>query len=91
MKENAAEMSAITSHVARVRQLFPERGEAVSELALLNETFRSLCEDYGLAMETLRQLELQNRPQDVEKMREYRQLLDELERELRAAFDSWAH
>ena len=84
-------MSAISSHVATVRQLFPETGDAVSELALRNETFRSLCEDYGLAMQTLRQLELRNRPQDVEKMREYRQLLHELERELRTAFDSWAH
>lgn len=84
-------MSAISSHVARVRLLFPKKGEAVSELALLNEAFRSLCEDYGLATETLRQMELQNRPQDVEKMREYRQLLQELERELRAAFDSWTH
>lgn len=42
-------------------------------------------------MQTLRQLELWNRPQDVEKMHEYRQLLHELERELRTAFDSSAH
>lgn len=91
MKEDSAEMSAIASHVATVRRLFPERGDAVSELAMLNETFRSLCEDYGLATETLRLLETRNRPEDVEKMREYRQLLHELERELRSAFESWAH
>lgn len=84
-------MSAISSHLAKVRQLFPERGEAVSELALRSETFRSLCEDYGLAMETLRQMELRNRPQDVEKMHDYRRLLHELERELRTAFDTWKH
>lgn len=84
-------MPVMSSHVAKVRQLFPETGEAVSELALMSETFRTLCEDYGLAVDALRQLELRNRPQDIEKMHEYRQLLHELERELRAAFDSWRH
>lgn len=84
-------MSAISSHLAKIRQLFPESGEAVSELALRSEAFRSLCEDYGLAMEALRQLELRNRPEDVEKMHEYRRLLHELEGELRTAFDTRKH
>lgn len=72
------------SHVARVRRLYPEWADEVSPLALRNETFHALCEEYGLATEALDLLELRNRPQDVEKMREYRALIKDLEKELKA-------
>jgi hypothetical protein len=70
--------------VAKVRKLFPDWGEEVSRLALRNETFRSLCEEYGLASEALDLLEVMNRPQDVEKMHEYRAIVRDLQKELRS-------
>jgi hypothetical protein len=70
-------------HVARVRRLFPDWAEEVSRLALRNEVFRTLCEDYGLAVDALDRLEIHNRPQDVEKMHEYRALIRDLESELK--------
>jgi hypothetical protein len=75
-------LSPVAAHVARVRRLFPDRAEEVSRLALRNEAFRSLCEDYGMAVEALDLLETRNSPRDVEKMIEYRALIKELEDEL---------
>ena len=79
------------THVARVRKLFPDWGEQILRLALSNETFRELCEDYGLAVQALDLLELHNRPQDLERIREYRVLIKQLEKDLKdellAAFD----
>ncbi|MEZ5832092.1 MAG: hypothetical protein R3D05_13020 [Dongiaceae bacterium] len=76
-------MSRAAAHVARVRKLFPDWAEEISRLALRNETFRSLCEDYGLAVEALDLLEIRNRPQDIERMYEYRALIGDLESELK--------
>ena len=76
-------MTSATTYVARVRELFPEWAEEVSKLALRNETFRSLCEDYGLASEALDLLEVMNRPQDVEKMYEYRAIIRDLQKDLK--------
>jgi hypothetical protein len=41
-----------------------------------------------LAVNTLRQLETQNRPQDAGRMIEYRQLIADLERELSESLDA---
>lgn len=68
--------------LALVGQLFPGRANDLARLAASSEAFRSLCEDYELAIGTLRQLEIQNRPQDIDRMNEYRRLVVELEREL---------
>ena len=76
-------MSEAAKHVGRVRKLFPSRAEEVSRLALRNEAFRTMCEDYGVAIDALELLEARNHPQDVEKMHEYRTLVRELELELR--------
>ena len=74
-----------------VRKLFPDWGVEISRLALSNETFRDMCEEYGLAMGALDLLEQRNHPQDVERMHEYRTLIKQLERDLKyellAAFD----
>ena len=66
-----------------VRRLFPDWGEEVSRLALRNEAFRDMCEEYGLAVETLDLLERRNYPQDVERMHEYRALIRQLEGDLK--------
>lgn len=76
-------MTSAATYVARVRKLFPDWGEEISKLALRNETFRSLCEDYGLASEALDLLEVMNRPQDVEKMHEYRAIKKDLQKDLK--------
>jgi hypothetical protein len=80
-----------TTHVAMVRKLFPDWGEEISRLALSNETFRDMCEEYGLAVEALDLLEHRNHPQDVDRLYEYRTLIKQLERDLKyellAAYD----
>lgn len=68
--------------LALVGQLFPGRANDLARLAESNEAFRSLCEDYELAIGTLRQLEMQSRPRNAERIIEYRRLVVELEREL---------
>ncbi|MPY72867.1 MAG: hypothetical protein GEU87_01270 [Alphaproteobacteria bacterium] len=70
------------SWLSLTRQLLPDRAEEIARLAAISEPFRSLCEDYALAVNTLRRLESENRQQDVERMVEYRELIAELEREL---------
>lgn len=84
-------LPSATTHVALVRKLFPDWGEEISRLALSNETFRDMCEEYGLAVEALDMLENRNHPQDVDRMYEYRTLIKQLERDLKyellAAYD----
>jgi hypothetical protein len=74
--------SAVT-HVALVRKLFPDWGEEISRLALSNETFRDMCEEYGLAVEALDLLERRNHPQDVDRKHEYRTLIRQMEKDLK--------
>jgi len=76
-------VSSIVPHIARIRRLFPERAEEIPRLALRNDAFRTICEDYGMALETLTSLEVRNHPLDLEKILEYRTLIRDLERELR--------
>jgi hypothetical protein len=76
-------VSSIVPHIARIRRLFPERAEEISRLALRNDAFRTICEDYGMALEALKRLEIRNHPLDLEKILEYRALIRDLERELR--------
>jgi hypothetical protein len=66
-----------------VRKLFPDRDREVVRLALSNETFRDMCDEYGLAVEALVMMEERNRPRDVERMLEYRTLIEQLERDLK--------
>lgn len=66
-----------------VRKLFPDWSEEILRLALSNETFREMCEEYGLAVEALNIMEQRNRPPDVERVYEYRTLIKQLERDLK--------
>lgn len=76
-------MSSIVPHITKIRRLFPERAEEIPRLALRNDAFRTICEDYGMALEALKGLEVRNHPLDLEKILEYRALIRDLERELR--------
>jgi hypothetical protein len=84
-------LPSATTHVALVRRLFPNWGEEISRLVLCNETFRDMCEEYGLAVEALDLLEHRNHPQDVDRMHEYRAMIKQMERDLKyellAAYD----
>lgn len=71
------------SRIRRVRKLFPDWAVEVSRLALRDDAFRSKCEDYGMAVETLDVLETRNLAYDTERMLEYRALISQLERELK--------
>ena len=90
-QSGAKALPSATAHVAIVRKLFPDWGEEISRLALSNETFRDMCEEYGLAVGALDLLEQRNLPQDVERLHEYRTLIKQLEKDLKyellAAFD----
>jgi hypothetical protein len=58
---------------------------AVAKLAGSSEEFRSLCEDYILAVETLRRLEAPHRLEDHPKVVEYQRIVGELEGEIAGA------
>jgi hypothetical protein len=77
-------MTSILPHIARIRKLFPERADEIARLALRDDTFRTVCEDYGMALEALTRLEIRNHPLDVEKLIEYRALIHDLEGEIKA-------
>lgn len=76
-------MSAIKPHIARVCKAFGHWADDVRRLAQRNPRFRSLCDDYGMTVETLDVLERRKHPTDAEKMAEYRTLRRELERDLK--------
>jgi hypothetical protein len=76
-------LSQAAKHVGRVRKLFPDWAEEVSLLALRSEAFRTICEDYGMAIEAFELLEIRDLPQDAEKRQEYRLLIQDLEKELK--------
>lgn len=63
---------------------FPDRANDLARLVVGSEHLQSLCEDYELAVNALRGLEARNRPQDAQRVAEYRRLIADLERELEA-------
>jgi len=78
-------VSSLVPHIARIRRLFPEWADEIPRLVLRNDAFRTICEDYGIALEALKGLEIRNHPTDLEKIVEYRALIRDLEREIREA------
>jgi len=80
-------VASLVPHIARIRRLFPERADHIARLALRDETFRGLCEDYGMALEALSRLDHRNHPLDAERQKEYQALIRDLEQELREELD----
>lgn len=68
-----------------MRARFPSDAVMLARLYFADETFRGLCEDYCLAQSTLSAFEFRNDGSKNSEIEEYRQLLLELEREIRAA------
>ncbi|HEY9347240.1 MAG TPA: hypothetical protein VIQ53_18105 [Inquilinus sp.] len=67
---------------------FQDHAHLIARVAEQSETFRSLCEDHQLAVETLDTL-LARRPEDSKVIGEYRTLVEELEADIEAALKDW--
>jgi hypothetical protein len=90
-QDNGGQVAAsLTDVMSLVAERFPNQAAQALRLVGGSESFRSLCEDYALAIETLRRLEGMRRAADDRKLDDYRALAAELERELaeRLAQDS---
>lgn len=75
---------AVPSHLERVTALFPERIFMVSRLAVCDAAFRTLCEEYDLAVGALEVLDAQpnHTTSDMVRIAEYRALVEELKDDL---------
>jgi hypothetical protein len=75
-------------HVAAVANLLSARKAQIERFVMRSAQFRGLCEDYGLAVETLELLERRNLPGDAQRVAEYRRLAEELAEDIREMFRS---
>jgi hypothetical protein len=73
--------------VKHVMDRFPAEADLVLRCALESESFRSLCEDYALALEALRRLEAFDRHMVESRIADYRVLMRELEREIQGILE----
>jgi crotonobetainyl-CoA:carnitine CoA-transferase CaiB-like acyl-CoA transferase len=71
-------LTDLPAHIAAVVELLPGCKAQIERLVMSSEQFRALCEDYGLATETLALLQAHRLPQDAARVAEYRQLTEEL-------------
>ncbi|WP_448191557.1 hypothetical protein [Azospirillum sp. sgz301742] len=79
-------MSDKTQHVA---ERFPDLAQAVKQYASDNRFFRSLCEDYGEAVEMLRRWEKSDDSEASAHFAACRELIAELEQEILAELQLW--
>ena len=70
--------------LACVVERFPEKAALVRRLALRDEDFRGLCEEYALAKESLATFEARPDAAVRPEIAEYRTVIAELEREISA-------
>jgi hypothetical protein len=66
---------------------FPGHGGAVRRLAERDPSFFSLCEDYRLACEVAERYRQSAGETDADRAQEYAELIESLEREIRAALE----
>jgi hypothetical protein len=72
-----------------VVERFPDLADAVKQYSSDNRFFRGLCEDYGEAVEALRQCETLNSPRAIERAEACRALILDLEREILLELHQW--
>jgi hypothetical protein len=72
-----------------VVERFPDLAEAVKQYSSDNRFFRGLCEDYGEAVEALRQCEPVNNPTVYERAEACRALILDLEHEILLDLRQW--
>jgi hypothetical protein len=72
-----------------VVERFPDLADAVKQYSADNRFFHGLCEDYGEAVEVLRQCETLNNPTALERAEACRALILDLEREILLELHQW--
>ena len=72
--------------LARVAERFPDQPGIVFRLALKDQEFLALCEEYNLARESYGRLQVS--PDHASEVAEYRSLIVELEDEIRGYLQS---
>lgn len=72
-----------------VVERFPDLADAVKQYSSDNRFFRGLCEDYGEAVEALRQSEKSGSPIACERAEACRALIRDLEREILHELHQW--
>jgi hypothetical protein len=79
----------MTDRARYVVERFPDLAYAVKQYSSDNRFFRGLCEDYGEAVEVLRQCETLISPTAVEHAEACRALILDLEREILLELHQW--
>jgi hypothetical protein len=74
----------MTEKAHHVLDQLPQHRPALRERMLVDREFRSLCEDYGDALEALRRWEVSADRHRAARVEEFRRLLGELEMEILA-------
>lgn len=77
-----------SSGPARVLERFPEKAVPIRELLLSSLDFRSICDDYAEALNTLAHFRARPDASVRPEVAEYEVLIEELEAELAAALDA---
>ena len=75
-------MTVIQPSLYMLFDRFPDRKETIKALFKNNESFRILCEDYHQCAEALRFWNQSSSEDAPARMREYKALLQELEKEI---------
>jgi hypothetical protein len=79
----------MTDRARYVVERFPDLAYAVKQYSSDNRFFRGLCEDYGEAVEALRQCEPLDNPVLCERAKACRALILDLEREILLDLHQW--
>lgn len=76
----------MASNIAAVVTRFPLRELEIRRRCARDQKFREICEDYGEALQALRQWEGAG-PAGITRANDYRQMLEELEAEILGILD----
>jgi hypothetical protein len=79
----------MSERVRYVVERFPDLASAIKQYSSDNRFFRGLCEDYGEAVEALRQCETSDNPTASERADACRELILDLEREVLLELHRW--
>ena len=71
-----------------ILERFPDRGETIALLMKEDPEFRAMCEDYDDCVNALRYWAQSKEPEAETKVNEYRDLIQELEKEVTEALEA---
>ena len=84
-----SEFDAQWVYLPRILEYYPADSSLIAHLYFQNEDFRSVCEDYCLARQTLSAFEKRPDALECEEIDEYRTIISELDKELRGLLDEF--